>query len=110
MDKAIFPGKTLAGAARPRQLSEPPSSPPTLNTCVGTGLRRHLCGGMQIFVKTKNSQDKVRMGKQPSSPKEPTRPPARPLPGTPARHGKTLVRSPGKTLAGPPGKAEGVLD
>ena len=46
------PGKTLAGAARPHQLSEPPLSPPMLNKCIGTGLGRHLRGGMQIFVKT----------------------------------------------------------
>ena len=31
------PGKTLAGAARPRQPSEPPSSPRTLDKCIGQG-------------------------------------------------------------------------
>ena len=46
------PGKTLAGVARPHQLSEPPLSPPMLDKRIGTGLGRHLCGGMQIFVKT----------------------------------------------------------
>ena len=48
------PGKTLVRAARPHQLSEPPSIQPTLNKRIGTGHRRHLHGGMQIFVKTKN--------------------------------------------------------
>ena len=38
-------------------------------------------------------------------PRKATRPPARPLPGTTARHGKTLVGPHGKTLGGPPGKA-----
>ena len=61
------PCKTLAGAARPHQLSEPPLSPPTPNKRVGTGLGRHLRGGMQIFVKTKNSQDLMRIGRQQSS-------------------------------------------
>ena len=52
-----------------------------------------------MFVKTKNSQDQMRIGRQSSSPKKPTRPPARSLPGTPAHHGKTLVGPPGKALA-----------
>ena len=53
--KAGPPGKTLAGAARPHQRSEPPSSPrvPTQLTTLKLGLGRHLHGGMQIFVKTK---------------------------------------------------------
>ena len=36
------------------QRSEPPLSPqvPTQPTTIGPGLGRHLCGGMQIFVKT----------------------------------------------------------
>ena len=38
-------------------------------------------------------------------PRKATRPPARPLPGTTARHGKTLAGPHGKTLAGPPGEA-----
>ena len=58
---------------------------------------------MQIFVKTKNIQDQTRIGRQRSStrflPRKPTRPPARSLPGTTTRHGKTLVGPPGKTLA-----------
>ena len=83
-------GKTLAGAARPHQLSEPPLSPPTLDKRIGTGLGRHLRGGMQIFVKTKNSQDQMRIGRQPSSPKKPTRPSVGSLPGKPPRHGKAL--------------------
>ena len=73
MDKAGFPdkdpcqgslsgpGKTLAGGARPHHLSEPPLSPPTLDKHIGTGLGKHLRGGMQIFVKTKNSQDQMRI-------------------------------------------------
>ena len=81
-------------------------TPPT--TTLEPRLGRHLCGGMQIFVKTKNSQDQMRIGRQQSSPrsspKKPTRPPARSLPGTPARRGKTLAGPPGKTLAEPPGK------
>ena len=52
MGEAGFPSRTLARVARPRQPSEPPLSPPTLDECVGTRLGRHLCGGMQIFVKT----------------------------------------------------------
>ena len=49
------PGKTLAGAARPHQRSEPSSSTrdPTQPTTLELGLGRHLHGGMQIFVKTK---------------------------------------------------------
>ena len=48
------PDKTLAGAARPHQRSEPPSSPrvPTQPTTLELGLGRHLHAGMQIFVKT----------------------------------------------------------
>ena len=64
-----------------------------------TGLGRHLCGGMQIFMKTNNSQDQMRIGRQLSSPKKPTRPLARSLPGKPTRHGKTLAGPPGKALA-----------
>ena len=76
MDEAGFPGKdpcrgslsgpdkTRTGAARPHQLSEPPLSPPTLDKLIGTGLGRHLRGGMQIFVKTKNSQDQMRIIRQ----------------------------------------------
>ena len=40
-----------------------------------------------------------------SLPRKATRPPARPLPGTTARYGKTLAGPHGETLAGPPGKA-----
>ena len=68
-DKAGSPGKTLAGAASAAparalsgqlaqcQQSEPPLSPRVpnaVNNYAGPGLGRHLCGGMQIFVKTIN--------------------------------------------------------
>ena len=70
---------------------------------VGLGLGRPLHGGMQIFVKTKNIQDQMRIGSQRSSTRsllrKPARPPARSLPGTTARHGKTLAGPPGKALA-----------
>ena len=99
------PGKTLAGAARPHQQSEPPLSPrvPTQPTTLGLGLGRHLRGSMQIFVKTRNIQSQMRIKRQRSSarslPRRATRPPARSLPGTTARHGKTLARPAGKALA-----------
>ena len=57
------PGKTFVGATRPHQQSEPPLSPPMLDKRIRTGLGRHLHGGMQIFVKTKNSQDQMRTGR-----------------------------------------------
>ena len=52
---SVSPSKTLAGAARPHQRSEPPSSPqvPTQPTTLELGLGRHLHGAVQIFVKTK---------------------------------------------------------
>ena len=86
-----------------RQLSEQPLSPPMLEKRIGAGLGRHLRGGMQIFVKTKNSQDQMRIGRQQSSagflPRKPTRPPARSLPGMTACRGKTLAGPPGEALA-----------
>ena len=82
------PGKTLARVARPRHRSEPPLSPrfPTPPTTLELGLGRHLRGGMQIFVKTKNSQDQMRIGRQQPStrflPRKSTRPPTSVLSGT----------------------------
>ena len=99
------PGKILAGIALPHPRSEPPSSLPTLSSHIGTGFGRHLYGGMQIFVKTKSNQDQKRIGRQPSSPKKPTRPPARSLQGKPARRGNTLAGTPGKTITKRTGKA-----
>ena len=58
---------------------------------VGPGLERHLHGGMQIFVKTRNIQDQMRIKRQRSS--------ARSLPGTTARHGEALAGPPCKALA-----------
>ena len=57
---------------------------------------------MQIFVKTRNTEDQMRIKRrQPlarSLPRRATRPPARSLPGTTACHGKTLAGPPGKAL------------
>ena len=65
-------------------------------------LSTRLRGGMQIFVKTKNIQDQMRVGRQRSStrslPRKSVRPPARCLTGTPARHVKTLAGPPDKAL------------
>ena len=51
----------------------------------------------------RNIQDQMRIKRQRSSarslPRRATRPPARSLPGTTARHGKTLAGPPGKALA-----------
>ena len=64
---------------------------------------------MQIFVKTRNIQDQMRIRRRRSSarslPRKATRPTTRSSPGTTACHGKTLAGPHGKTLAGPPGKA-----
>ena len=99
------PDKTLARADRPT-LAERASLKPTVSNTinhVGPGLGRHLHGGMQIFVKTKNIQDQIRIGGQHSPsrslPKKPTRPSARSLPGVLARHGRTLAGPPDKALA-----------
>ena len=85
--EAGSPGRTLAGAARPHQQSEPPLSPrvPTQPVTLELGLGRHLHGGMQIFVKTRNTQDQMRIRRRRSS--------ARSLP-------RKATKTPGKTLAG----------
>ena len=80
---------------------------------MGQEFGRHPRGGMQIFVKTRNIQDQMRIKRQRSSvrslPRKPTRPPARSLPGTtgaprqdPCRaHGKALARDTSRATARP---------
>ena len=68
-------------------------------------LSKDLRGGMQIFVKTKNSQDQMRIGRQRYSarslPRKATRPPARSLQGTTAHPGKALTKDASRAAARP---------
>ena len=52
------PARALPGQLAQRQKSVPPLSPrvPTSSTTLEPRLRRHLCGGMQIFVKIINTR------------------------------------------------------
>ena len=57
--KQVPPARPLPGQLAPHQQSEPPLSPrsPTPSSTWGQGSGRHLCGGMQIFVKTYSRSD-----------------------------------------------------
>ena len=59
------PARALPGQLSQCQRSKPPLSPPTPTqpAALEPGLGRHLRGGMQIFMKTKNSQDQMRIGR-----------------------------------------------
>ena len=60
--RRIPPARPLPGQLARCQQSGPPLSPwvPTPPTTLETRLGRCLCGGMQIFVKIMNTQDKMR--------------------------------------------------
>ncbi|XBH68259.1 hypothetical protein VPH35_096472 [Triticum aestivum] len=57
--KQVPPARPLPGQLAPHQQSEPPLSPrpPAPSSTWGHGSGRHLCGGIQIFVKTYSRSD-----------------------------------------------------
>ena len=57
--KQVPPARPLPGQRAPLEQREPPLSPrsPTPSSMWGQGSGRHLCGGIQIFVKTYSRSD-----------------------------------------------------